>query len=238
MVSKNHILAEIKRTTEENGGKPLGRRRFFGETGIKENDWLGKYWARWGDALIEAGFPPNRLQAAYDEHFMLEKLAGLVRELGHFPAQAEIQLKSQSDPSLPNNNTFQRLGNKSALIARLLKYCETRNGYEDVIKACGPQSAQNARITEEKHDQHFGHVYLLKSGRYYKIGMSNAVGRREYELSIQLPEKASVVHRIKTDDPSGIEDYWHRRFATRRKNGEWFELTPQDLSAFKRRKTM
>ena len=47
----------------------------------------------------------------------------------------------------------------------------------------------------------------MKSGRYYKVGRSNAVGRRERELAIQLPEKANVVHSIKTDDPAGIESY-------------------------------
>lgn len=48
-------------------------------------------------------------------------------------------------------------------------------------------------------------MYLLRSGRFYKIGRSNAVGRRERELAIQLPERAALVHSIKTDDPSGIE---------------------------------
>jgi hypothetical protein len=83
-----------------------------------------------------------------------------------------------------------------------------------------------------------GYVYLLKSGKYYKIGRSKAPGRREYELAIQLPEPVVRVHTIETDDPGGIERYWHQRFSERRKNGEWFELRREDVFAFRRRKFM
>jgi hypothetical protein len=77
---------------------------------------------------------------------------------------------------------------------------------------------------------------LAKSGRHYKIGKTNSSGRREYELSIQLPEKLKMVHVISTDDPTGIEAYWHKRFESKRMNGEWFELSQDDVRAFKRRR--
>jgi Meiotically up-regulated gene 113 len=78
----------------------------------------------------------------------------------------------------------------------------------------------------------------LLTTQYYKIGRSNAVGRRAYKLAIQLPEKAITVHSIRTDDPAGIEHYWHRRFKTKHKNGEWYELSSPDVRAFKPRKFM
>jgi hypothetical protein len=64
---REHILEEIRRTTKENGGKPLGSRRFADATGIRESEWRGKLWARWGDALTEAGFAANQLQVAFDD---------------------------------------------------------------------------------------------------------------------------------------------------------------------------
>jgi hypothetical protein len=240
-MTKQHILAEIRRTAEGNGGVPLGRERFFQETGIKESDWSGVYWARWSDSIEEAGFAANRLQGAYDEDLLLERYAALVRELGKVPVNPELRLKRRTDPTFPSHNTFARFGDKQRLLTRVIEFCRSRSNLGDVVQICLAQ-IQEPNLDSRKHyklaDDEFGFVYLIQSGRFYKIGRTNALGRREYELSIQLPEKAVTLHSIRTDDPIGIEAYWHKRFESRRKNGEWFELTREDVAAFKRRKFM
>jgi hypothetical protein len=215
---------------------------FFAETGVKESDWRGRFWARWGDALKEAGFQPNEFNAARTDEDLLNNLAGLVRELGRFPVKGEIQLKARSDPKFPSQTPFRRLGGKRALAAQLEEFCRDR-GENDLAELCAvaakTDDAEEAEgVPEETAAGELGFVYLMKAGRFYKIGRTNALGRRERELVIQLPEAAKVIHSIKTDDPVGIEEYWHRRFHDRRKNGEWFELTAQDLAAFRRRKFM
>jgi hypothetical protein len=79
-----------------------------------------------------------------------------------------------------------------------------------------------------------GFVYLVQSGRFHKIGKTRHIGRRSYELALQLPERLELVHTIRTDDPEGVERYWHDRFAHLRANGEWFKLGRSEVTAFKR----
>lgn len=239
-MKKDHIIAEIRRTAALNGGVPLGRLVFFKETGIKESDWTGRFWARWNDAVREAGFEPNQKQIAFSEQFLIEKFIELMRELGRFPTVPEIRMKKLSDADMPNSKVYERFGNKAELAAKIRDHCDGRTGYEDVAAMCStPATDQRADAeTDSKSEENLGFVYLMKSGRFYKIGRSNAAGRREYEIAIQLPESLRTLHTIRTDDPAGIEEYWHKRFAAKRKKGEWFDLNAADISAFRRRKFM
>ncbi|HEY3756628.1 MAG TPA: GIY-YIG nuclease family protein [Opitutaceae bacterium] len=242
-MEKQYILDEIARVAKLDGGKPPGSNRFLTETGIKTTDWHGKYWVRWGDALIEAGFEPNQRTARYEDEGVIAKLVGFIRELGRYPVKGELVMKSRSDQSFPSTGAFRRRGDKSQLRAKVVDYCQRHDGFGDVIRICeAVAEPQNGDTTEPRRNGDsatvLGDVYLIKSGRYFKIGHSNASGRREREIALQLPDKAGIVHVIKTDDPRGIEEYWHRRFAEKRKNGEWFDLDRAELAAFKRRKTM
>jgi len=238
-MNKEHILNEIKQLAAANNGKPPGRLTLERETGIRMHEWQ-RHWARWNDAIREAGFEPNQKTVAYDESYLLKKFISLTREIGRLPASSDLRLKVCNDPEFPTEKTYRRFGAKQQLVARLLSFAKESAGYGDIVALC-EAAGFNANSKERANEPpivDIGFVYLIKSGHYYKIGRSNAVGRRERELAIQLPEKSNTVHSIRTDDPVGIENYWHRRFESKRKNGEWFNLSAQDISAFKRRKFM
>lgn len=238
---KQHILAEIQRTAAGNEGVPLGRQRFFSETGIRETDWSGKHWARWSDALLEAGFSPNELQSSFTDEHLLEQYASFVQQLGRVPTVAELKLRAREQSGFPSHNTFARFGNKERLLDRVRRFALTKAELATVAALLTEFVVAEAIESEEPPrlpDEAFGFVYLIRSGSHFKLGRTNALGRRERELAIQLPEKAITVHSIRTDDPPGIEAYWHRRFEAKRRNGEWFELSAADVAAFRRRKFM
>ena len=240
-MTKELILREIRRTAATNGGAPLGRQRFEQETGIRYHDWFGRYWARWSDAVREAGLTPNELRDAFSDEVLIEKLVALIREIGRFPGNGDLRIKKRACSSFPNDKVFDsHFGTRARLREAVIQYCRDHAGHDDVPPLCQPLNSKNEPNGEDvpRGSEITGFVYLIKYGRHYKIGKTNAAGRREYEVALQLPERVRTVHIIKTDDPDGIEEYWHKRFAAKRGNGEWFELDATDVQVFRRRKFM
>lgn len=78
------ILSEIKRFAADNEGEAPGRLRFAALTGIKQSDWLGRFWVRWNDAIAEAGLQPNQMQGAFDSADLLKYLVALIRKRKKF----------------------------------------------------------------------------------------------------------------------------------------------------------
>lgn len=245
-MTKQEIISEIRRTAKASGGVPLGQNRFFSETGIKVSAWRGKYWARWGDALAEAGFEANSMQQAYDEAQLFDHYMRVARELGRLPTLSEIDLRHRQDKRLPTTNAYRRFGSKDQLAVRILEYARQRPAFSDVLEHFAPLAAKaealesdssTADQTEDaKSARVRGYVYLVRHDQDYKVGRSNDATRRRREVSLLLPQELEHVHIIETDDPEGIERYWHQRFEARRIRGEWFRLTPDDVRAFRRRR--
>jgi hypothetical protein len=238
-MTRDEILNEIRQTAADNGGKPLGRERFVRITGITEYE-VGRYWVRYGDAVREAGFEPNKLNAAHGDDFLIEKFIGLTRKLGHVPTNGEMRLeRTGDDPVFPSAKVYERFGSKNDLIGHALSYSRERSEYDDAVEILElvyvPTQSSDGEIASSAEADSYGFVYLLKGHPgEYKIGRTNLVDRRLSELGATSAVEQQLVHEIKTDDPAGVEMYWHNRFATKRMRGEWFRLTATDVRAFKR----
>ncbi|MGD0880500.1 MAG: GIY-YIG nuclease family protein [Acidimicrobiales bacterium] len=234
-MDKPEIIAEVHRLTEENGGVPVGQTRFFAETGIRPHEVIGKLWSRWSDVLVEAGLEANEWNGPMDENILLGHYAALARKLGKLPTNTDIGVEQGMNPGFPSKTTYtRRFGTKAQTIEKVRAWCEANPGNNDVLALCPGQSPGEATTEKVGVPSHIGFVYLVKSGRHYKIGRSNDAGRRNYEIRLQQPQPVEEVWKIKTDDPTGVELYWHRRFADRRLNGEWFDLRKSEVDAFKR----
>lgn len=239
-MNKETILSEIRRAAAENGGGPLGKIKFQELTGISEGSWRGKFWLGWGDAAAEAGIQSGQMNEAHATDYLLTRLAELTRKRGHFPTSAEAGMERMQDKTFPNYKVFDRFGTKNARIEALRSFIIERAEFSDVVALLPVATAASdaPSAATESDGLGDGFVYMMKLGKAYKIGRTFSVPRRHREIALELPQKPDVVHSIRTDDPDGIEAYWHRRFEKKRTNGEWFALGLEDVRAFKRRKFM
>lgn len=96
-------------------------------------------------------------------------------------------------------------------------------------------------VTEEPENLVNGDcVYILKyvgSKDIYKIGKTNNIRKRIKALSTASPYPIEVEHLIATESPqdsSLLEIELHDVFCHRRMNGEWFNLTEEDLDFVKK----
>ena len=133
-MERAQIVEAIRRTAVDNDGVPLGRMRFERETGIKESEWSGRYWARWSEAVKEAGFEPQPMQEAYSIVDVVASLVEMVDALGKWPTNAERKLYARQHEGVPSHNTFRRLGGTTEQAQAVLDHAEAL-GISDLAAA-------------------------------------------------------------------------------------------------------
>ena len=79
-----------------------------------------------------------------------------------------------------------------------------------------------------------GVVYLLKSAYGYKIGRTRSVPDRMRTFGVQLPFVYTIPFCVWFDDCHAAERRYHVAFASKRINGEWFDLEETDIELIRR----
>lgn len=234
MYTKEEILKEVKRTTRENGGKPLGAARFRSATGIGRYDW-NRYWALFTELQQEAVSKHNEPWRRVSDKILIKKMISKIRKYGNYPSLSRLHIDGVKDKNFPF--TIIKKRGQKYIVKKIVEYCKNKKGYKDILKACQPiieKFDKKEKIDDSVTISELEEVYLLKSGLDYKIGHADDPIRRASEIGTLLAERPELIHSFKTDDPAGVESYWHKRFQEKRKRGEWFKLNSQDVKAFKR----
>jgi hypothetical protein len=230
---RDHILAEIRRLAAGNGGQPPGERLFTRETGIAQHQWRGKFWARWGDALTEAGYRPNVWMQRLDSETVLRAFAEVSRRHGRIATWDEVRLHRRRDRSIPCDRAMRdHFGGKDALIAELAQRARSDPAFADLagMLADHPHPPSEPAAAGSVPN---GFVYLIQAGDLYDLGRGADLKQPHAELAHALMAGARLIQMIRTDDPPATEAHWRRRFAGRRAQDGWFRLRPCDVEAFR-----
>jgi len=78
-----------------------------------------------------------------------------------------------------------------------------------------------------------GFVYLIKSGIYYKIGISRDPKQRIKNLQTSTPLKVKKIIVKEVENYLRIEEDLHEKFKEKRVRREWFNLNKEDVSTIK-----
>lgn len=232
---KAELITLYRKIAAKFPGETVGKRRFETESDVGEAEWK-YYWPRWADFVAEAGFQAGQYVERKSDEELLLPLIPLIRKLDRWPTDAELRIYSRDVAGVPSGTTLRSRGDKFVLAQTLAQLCRDAAEHQDVVAICDAVAEDAPAEDLASSRPVSGYVYLMKNGAHHKLGKSKDPEVRRKEIALLLPNPTQLIHVIATDDPDGIEAYWHRRFAAKRIRGEFFKLDSQDVKAFKRRK--
>lgn len=101
---------------------------------------------------------------------------------------------------------------------------------EDLFKEDRNRKPQSPKPPKDES----GYVYLLKSENgHYKIGKAKNPDNRLKTFTVKLPFKVEYICTIQTVDMGELEAALHEQYETKRIDGEWFNLEPEDIEYIK-----
>lgn len=80
-----------------------------------------------------------------------------------------------------------------------------------------------------KVKEEVGYIYMIKSEYGFKIGKSKNMKQRNKLYSIKMPFRFEYVFKNKCVDYHNLEVRLHTMFSEKHLNGEWFQLTDDDI---------
>jgi hypothetical protein len=86
---------------------------------------------------------------------------------------------------------------------------------------------------ERQYQECPGYVYLIESEHGYKIGKTVNIKSRTRLFEVKLPFPIKLINYSWFENYSKAESNQHKKFAHKRREGEWFELNSEDIDYIK-----
>lgn len=88
------------------------------------------------------------------------------------------------------------------------------------------------RGPRKSKDLSHGYVYLIgnKFHHWYKIGITGSLSARMQEMQVGCPVKINRFGEAWVQHPRGIERSLHKKYSSRRLQGEWFLLQDEEVA--------
>jgi hypothetical protein len=95
---------------------------------------------------------PDTLQTlteAYGEAELIGEFVLLARALKRLPTDRDLRLEAHPSAEFPDASTFRKFGQKAELVKRVMEYCRSREGHEDIVVMCEAHSPRKDDGTGE-----------------------------------------------------------------------------------------
>ena len=200
---KDEILNLLRDIAGTEGGD-VSMRHFMALSGIKEKQIVGAHWPTWNDAKRDAGLDTKPfVRERVQEDPIIPSIAVLLSTLERWPTENELRLAKKKNASIPSTRVFRRLSVDRNFLCKLETHCSGIPVMASVSNVISDKLRESLKV-ELTSLSTVGYVYMMRSGRSYKIGRTNSPARRHREVRLDLPEPTNLVHSIETDDAAAF----------------------------------
>ena len=172
-----------------------------------------------GDGLVLANWNDNTYKG--EVSFIGIVVGGIDNETKKIP----VVWLEKSFELLPNSSGYQYWRKDFFKFAAaptkrygLKQHFEELNNFDD-----------NGGITKPPSSNSSGYVYIIESEYGYKIGKTKSLKNRSQLFGVKMPFDFSFIYTFFSEKFSTLEVDLHCKFANKRINGEWFQLTKDEL---------
>lgn len=201
------------------------------ELSVPSNDVLQDIEMLW--YLFEQSKHPTLPRVYCLDSFNLGILFSWVESAHHTIEGSDYQKIAQLEEDLGVARKAIKAAEKIELKLReQIETLQSKNiGLKEDIKALNTEIKRLSKAPRQES----GYVYLLKmvNGEYWKIGRTKTPNKRISTFDVKLPFPVECEHLIETKNMYTLESELHKKFASKRVQGEWFLLAQEDIDYIK-----